>query len=149
MTMTALKDFSMERVQDCVQVAVPHIFAHIMDKIGKNTNNGEGCAIHPLTKLLTLGLDKATRHALEHEIMKQGIKQEEINFIRACSMTIGQKEIDEVINDIDDHEGSSLLWPFFDEQCHRDGSIFMLEFYQGQMGSCQEAAGKLIERFSM
>lgn len=114
-------------VEKCINTAVPHIANHIIDKANRNNGfDSNPRAIHPVTKVLTLGLDINTRASIEMELMKAtnlpthyGMSQ--IAFIRHCMEIVTEDIVNEAVGfyDADD------VWTILEDTCGRDGALFL------------------------
>jgi hypothetical protein len=114
-----------------VQRAVPSIATHIMGKVVKNVGFAIGDknspqAIHIVTKLLTLGLDKKTRTSIELELvtasgLPETTARDQIRFIRACAETVDEELVSMLVGT----PYAADVWTLLHGDCKRDGALFL------------------------
>ena len=134
---------SMAAALGCVEKALDsNLAAHIVAKAIKNDGFGDNPkAIHPVTKLVTLGLDKNTRALVEAQlILESGLEERhaaaELNFIKACMMTVNENMVKAFVDD--DHL-SAEVWEELDTKCSRDGALFLQAVENMSPGPLREA----------
>ena len=119
---------SFDTVQTCISKAVPSIDQHLSKKLQGNTGFTDNPkAILPVTKLLTLGLDKKTRQCIESQIIDvSGLTKDEairqIQFIRACMLSVNYSS---VCSSVEDDSAAEDMWTILDGLCCRDGALFL------------------------
>lgn len=137
-------------VNQCVRDAVPHIADHIINKASSNNGFSDNpSAIHPVTKLLTLNLDQATRFSIESELITQsGINEYfaegQIKFIKSCYSTINYQIVMESVGT----EMIEIMWQSLNDDCGRDGCLF-LEMISKWDGDMKRVGDRLVEDWSI
>lgn len=143
--------FDQLKVNQCVRNAVPHISDHIINKASSNEGfSNFPMAVHPITKLLTLNLDNATRFSIETELIDQSgvhpnICEGQIKFIKSCFTTINFNLMIESIG----VNKAEELYPILNEQCYRDGCLFLEYVFNMENNELKADAERFISVWSV
>lgn len=141
-----------QRVDECIKNAVPMIANHIIEKARRNNGFAENPkAVHPVTKLLTLGLDVQTRYQIQMELIKasglsldHGLHQ--IAFIRACMENVDENMVLDIVGREEDLCADDV-WITLDEMCSRDGAVFLATL-EGMNGPELSSCKKFVQHFA-
>ena len=140
-----MQSFTFQNVIDIIEICFPNMREHMLQKVYENVGFGDGetpQALHPLTKLITASFDSNSRLAIETQLIKYGIEDWEIKFIRNCMTTIGYFEMFAICEpNFDD------LWNIYEIKCRRDGAHFLMEYHQ-MNDNFQHSVRKLIQAYS-
>ena len=138
------------QVNACVRDCVPHIADHIINKACANEGMSDNPqAVHPVTKLLTINLDNATRFAIESELIEHSKVNEhvsigQIKFIKACFSTINYNLVIESVGSA----MSQQIWEALNDDCCRDGCLF-LKMMNEWDGDLKTAADRFVSTWSV
>jgi len=119
-------------VEECLQKSLPDLAEHLRRKAAVNDGFSDNPrCIHPLTRLLTLSLDQATRAVLEQEVCSLAHEKykvsredacEQLDFIKWCYRSATEDAMYQAWGD-----ESLSVWNLLDTQCYRDGALFLSE----------------------
>jgi hypothetical protein len=143
--------FDQLKVNQCVRNAVPHISDHIINKATSNEGfSTYPMAIHPITKLLTLNLDNATRFSIENELIDNSglnsfVSQGQIKFILSCYSTLSFNLMIESIG----VNKAEELWSILNNECYRDGCLFLEYVSNMENIDLKETAERFIAAWSV
>ena len=147
-----MQALNQSHVDECVKIAVPTIADHIIEKARRNNGFAENPkAVHPVTKVLTLGLDSQTRFQIQMELIKasklsleKGLHQ--IAFIRACMECVDENMVHDIVG-CDEHLCADDVWITLDEMCSRDGTVFLATL-DGMSGPELSSCKRFVEHFA-
>ena len=134
-----------EQVKSCIAELGP-IASHILTKWEANHGFSDNPqALHPVTKLVTLGLDSTSRFCVDRELVSfascnEDTARQHIRFIRWCMSTATDTAVDEIIGS----EHAAKVWNMLDETCSRDGALFLAAVKELSSGTLKDACFLLI-----
>jgi hypothetical protein len=110
-----------EDVEQCITEAVPEIFDHICQKANRSE------FLHPVTKVLTLSLDKETRARIEERLtiasgLDEDAAKKQVRFIMTCAQSISENDI---LVKLSKYGAYAQAAASCFESCMRDGALVL------------------------